>query len=122
MRLYTHSVGRLAEVAAGDWQALDRGGNPFLDYAFLAQLESSGCVGGDSGWSPLHLLLRDADGRLVGAVPRYLKAHSWGEFIFDWSWAQSYARAGLDYYPKHLAAVPFTPVTGVKGMAERSFG
>ena len=51
-------------------------------------------------------------GRLVGAVPRYLKAHSWGEFIFDWSWAQSYARAGLDYYPKHLAAVPFTPVTG----------
>ena len=112
MRLHTHSVGRLAEVAAEDWQALDRAGNPFLDYAFLAQLESSGCVGGDSGWWPQHLLLRDGDGRLIGAVPRYLKAHSWGEFIFDWSWAQSYARAGLDYYPKHLAAVPFTPVTG----------
>jgi hypothetical protein len=57
-------------------------------------------------------VLRDAGGRLVGAAPQYVKAHSWGEFIFDWSWAQSYARAGLDYYPKFLSAVPFTPVTG----------
>jgi predicted N-acyltransferase len=112
LRLHTHRVGRLAEVAAEDWQALDRAGCPFLDHGFLAELETSGCVGADSGWHPHHLLLRDADGRLAGAVPRYLKTHSWGEFIFDWSWAQSYARAGLDYYPKQLAAVPFTPVAG----------
>jgi predicted N-acyltransferase len=112
LRLHTHRVGRLAEVAAEDWQALDRAGCPFLDHGFLAELETSGCVGADSGWHPHHLLLRDADGRLTGAVPRYLKTHSWGEFIFDWSWAQSYARAGLDYYPKQLAAVPFTPVAG----------
>ncbi len=112
MRLHTQRVGRLAEVAAEEWQALDRAGSPFLDHGFLAELETSGCVGADSGWHPHHLLLRDADGRLAGAVPRYLKTHSWGEFIFDWSWAQSYARAGLDYYPKQLAAVPFTPVAG----------
>jgi predicted N-acyltransferase len=112
LRLHTQRVGRLAEVAAEEWQALDRAGSPFLDHGFLAELETSGCVGADSGWHPHHLLLRDADGRLAGAVPRYLKTHSWGEFIFDWSWAQSYARAGLDYYPKQLAAVPFTPVAG----------
>jgi predicted N-acyltransferase len=69
-------------------------------------------VGGDTGWSPRHLLLRDDAGRLVGAVPAYEKQHSWGEFVFDWHWAQAYARLGLDYYPKLLAAIPFTPVTG----------
>jgi predicted N-acyltransferase len=112
LRLRIDVVGRLAEVSAADWDALDAAGNPFLAHAFLEALEACGCVGGDSGWEPSHLLAHDADGRLVGAAPRYLKAHSWGEFVFDWSWAQSYARVGLAYYPKHLAAVPFTPVTG----------
>jgi predicted N-acyltransferase len=112
VRLQAHVAGRLAEVPAGDWDALDAGGNPFLAHAFLAALEDCGCVGEASGWIPNHLLLRDDAGRLVGAAPRYLKAHSWGEFVFDWSWAQSYARAGLDYYPKQLVAVPFTPVSG----------
>ena len=112
MRLHTNIIGRLAELPAADWDALDTAGNPFLSHAFLEALEACGCVGGDSGWEPHHLLLREESGRLVGAVPRYRKAHSWGEFVFDWSWAQSYARAGLAYYPKHLAAVPFTPVTG----------
>jgi predicted N-acyltransferase len=112
LRLRTATVERLADVSAAEWDALDAGGNPFLSHAFLEALESCGCVAGDSGWEPRHLLLLDDAGRLLGAVPRYLKAHSWGEFVFDWSWAQSYARAGLDYYPKQLAAVPFTPVTG----------
>jgi predicted N-acyltransferase len=111
LRLHTDIVTRLADVPATDWDALDTAGNPFLAHAFLEALESRGCVGGDSGWYPNHLLLHD-DGQLVGAVPRYLKAHSWGEFVFDWSWAQSYQRAGLDYYPKQLGAVPYTPVTG----------
>jgi predicted N-acyltransferase len=112
LRLRTDIAASLAEVSAADWDGLDGAGNPFLSHAFLEALESHGCVGGDSGWQPRHLLLRDDADRLVGAVPRYLKAHSWGEFVFDWSWAQAYARAGLAYYPKHLAAVPFTPVTG----------
>lgn len=112
MRLHADIAGRLADVPAEEWNALDTAGNPFLGHGFLEALESCGCVGGDSGWLPHHLLLHDDSGRLAGAVPCYLKAHSWGEFVFDWSWAQSYARAGLAYYPKQLAAIPFTPVTG----------
>jgi predicted N-acyltransferase len=112
MRLHADHAGRLAEIQASEWDALDAGGNPFLSHGFLEALEACGCVGGDTGWEPQHLVLRNDDGVLVGAVPRYAKAHSWGEFIFDWSWAQSYARAGLAYYPKQLSAIPFTPVTG----------
>jgi len=112
MRAQAEIVERIADVPAAEWDALDASGNPFLRHAFLEALEVSGCVGGDSGWLPRHLVLRDDAGLLLGAVPQYLKLHSWGEFIFDWSWAQSYARAGLDYYPKLLSAVPFTPVTG----------
>ena len=112
MRLRAETAGRLDSVPAGDWDALDGHGNPFLSHAFLEALEGCGCVGGDSGWQPRHLLLRDDAGALLGAVPRYAKEHSWGEFVFDWSWAQAYARAGLAYYPKQVAAVPFTPVSG----------
>jgi hypothetical protein len=112
LRLHEDTAASLADVPASEWDALDTAGNPFLSHAFLEALESCGCVGGDSGWVSRHLLVRDETGVLVGAVPRYLKAHSWGEFVFDWSWAQSYARAGLAYYPKQLTAVPFTPVTG----------
>ena len=112
MRAQAEIVEQIADVPATEWDALDPSGHPFLRHAFLEALEVSGCIGGDSGWRPRHLVLRGDDGRLLGAVPQYLKLHSWGEFIFDWSWAQSYARAGLDYYPKLLSAVPFTPVTG----------
>jgi uncharacterized protein len=119
MRLRAETVGRLAAIDAAEWDALDAGGNPFLSHAFLEALEASGCVGGDTGWEPAHLVLRDERGMLAGAVPRYAKAHSWGEFIFDWSWAQAYARAGFDYYPKQLAAIPFTPVTGPRLLARR---
>ena len=117
MRAPAAFVQRIADVPAADWDALDPAGNPFLRHAFLEALESSACVGGDSGWYPRHLVLRDPDGGLIGAVPQYLKAHSWGEFIFDWNWAQSYARAGLEYYPKLLSAIPFTPVTGPRLLA-----
>jgi predicted N-acyltransferase len=106
-------VERIAEVDARQWDALDASGHPFLKHAFLDALESTGCVGVDTGWIPAHLVVRDTRAkRVVAAVPQYLKTHSWGEFVFDWSWAQSYARAGLDYYPKQLAAIPFTPVSG----------
>jgi predicted N-acyltransferase len=112
MRVLATLVEGIAEVPAAAWDALDPSGHPFLRHAFLAALESSGCVGGDTGWVPRHLLLRDDEDRMLAAVPQYIKLHSWGEFIFDWSWAQSYERAGLEYYPKLLSAIPFTPVTG----------
>jgi hypothetical protein len=112
MPLQAQIAERVADVSAAEWDALDPTGNPFIRHSFLEALESSGCVGAETGWHPRHLCVRDDDGRLVAAVPLYLKDHSWGEFIFDWSWAQSYARAGLDYYPKLLSAVPFTPVSG----------
>jgi uncharacterized protein len=113
MPLEAAIVGRIADVDAAAWDALDATGHPFVRHAFLDALEATGCVGVDTGWIPAHLLVREADGgRLVAAVPQYLKTHSWGEFVFDWSWAQAYLRAGLEYYPKQLAAIPFTPVTG----------
>lgn len=86
--------------------------NPFLSYAFLSALEDSGCVGGRSGWSPVHLTVRDGEGRLAAAAPVYLKSHSQGEYVFDHGWAEAYIRAGGSYYPKLQVAVPFTPATG----------
>jgi predicted N-acyltransferase len=113
MPLKAEVIAHIAEVPAADWDALDLSGHPFLKHAFLDALEATGCVGDTTGWLPAHIVVRDeVTRRLVAAVPQYLKTHSWGEFVFDWSWAQSYLRAGLDYYPKQLAAIPFTPVTG----------
>lgn len=101
----------LARLPAAEWDAL-AGAQPFLRHAFLASLEDSGSVGGDSGWQAQHLLLRDADGRLLAAMPAYRKQHSYGEYVFDMAWADACRRAGIAYYPKLLAAVPFTPVQG----------
>ena len=123
MPLKAEVIGRIADVDAGEWDALDPSGHPFTRHAFLDTLESTGCVGEDTGWIPAHLVVRDsrkANARVVAAVPQYLKTHSWGEFVFDWSWAQSYLRAGLDYYPKQLAAIPFTPVTGPRLLIDAS--
>jgi predicted N-acyltransferase len=86
--------------------------NPFVSHAFLSALEDSGCVGGRSGWTPLHVVVEDPAQTLLGAVPCYLKSHSMGEYVFDHSWADAYTRAGGRYYPKLQVAVPFTPVTG----------
>jgi predicted N-acyltransferase len=92
--------------------------SPFLRHAFLEALESSGCVGPDTGWQPLHLLAEDTQGRLLGAVPLYAKSHSYGEYVFDWAWADAHERAGLRYYPKLLGALPFTPVPGTRLLAD----
>jgi len=86
--------------------------NPFVLHAFLHALEASQCVGARTGWLPQHLLLEAADGRLLGAVPAYLKSHSQGEYVFDHAWADAYERAGGDYYPKLQVSVPFTPAAG----------
>ena len=105
-----HVLASLAEVPAAEWDALT-GGQPFLRHAFLHGLETTGCVGGDTGWLPRHVILRH-DGRCVAAAPLYEKDHSFGEFVFDWAWARAYEQHGLRYYPKLLCAVPFTPVAG----------
>lgn len=89
------------------------GSQPFVRHEFLHALERTGCVGGRSGWLPQHLLLR-RDGQLRAALPLYIKHHSYGEYVFDWAWADAYARHGLRYYPKLLTAIPFTPVTGAR--------
>ncbi len=102
----------IGEVAAGEWNALAGGAHPFLRHEFLNALEASGCVSAETGWQPCHLLLLDKKDATVGAMPLYLKNHSRGEFVFDWAWAAAYQRAGYDYYPKLLNAVPFTPVAG----------
>ena len=83
---------------------------PFLKHAFLKAAEQSGSATPESGWTPRHLTLYE-DGKLRAAMPLYEKSHSWGEFVFDWAWAQAYERAGLDYYPKLVSAIPFTPAS-----------
>ena len=103
-------VERLADVPSTQWDAL-AGSYPFLRHAFLDALERTGCVGDDAGWSPCHVTAWDGDA-LVGAMPLYAKTHSYGEYVFDWSWADAYQRHGLHYYPKLLCAIPFTPATG----------
>ena len=105
-------VAGISQVDAQAWDALTDG-SPLLSHAFLSALEDTGCVGEGTGWQPYPLLVRDA-GKLVGAMPLYLKGHSYGEYVFDWAWAEAYARNGLAYYPKLLAAIPFTPITGAR--------
>ena len=105
-------VDRLCDITSEKWNALlpaDAG--PFLRYEFLSGLEETGCVGANTGWQVAHLLLKDGD-QLIGAMPLYLKQHSYGEFVFDWSWAQAYEQQGMKYFPKALCAIPFTPVQG----------
>jgi predicted N-acyltransferase len=102
--------GRIDALGVDEWDRLVPG-QPFLRHAFLDALARHGAVGGDSGWHPRYLVAREA-GRLLGAVPLFLKEHSFGEFIFDWAWADAYRRYGLEYYPKLVAAAPYTPASG----------
>ncbi len=113
-------VDDLATIGRDRWDALvardaaDRGtrANPFVAYAFLSALHETGCASAETGWDVHYLVLDGPGGALAGAVPLYRKAHSYGEYVFDWAWADAYRRHGLPYYPKLLGAIPFTPVTG----------
>lgn len=109
--LVARRLSAIDEVRASDWNALELGGVPFVRHEFLAALEHNRCVGPGTGWTPQHVIVEHG-ARLVGALPLYAKTHSWGEFVFDFSWAQAYSRHGLDYYPKLVSATPFTPATG----------
>jgi len=98
-------------VARGEWNGLAAGSSPFLKWDWLDSLEQSGCVNDKTGWLPQHIIVEKA-GALIGACPMYLKLHSMGEFVFDYEWAEAAHHAGIQYYPKMLVGVPFTPVTG----------
>jgi len=103
---------RLSDISASEWNALlPKDAGPFLRHEFLSALEDTDCVGGNTGWQVTHLVLKDGR-KLLGAMPLYLKQHSYGEYVFDWSWAQAYEQQGMEYFPKALCAIPFTPVQG----------
>lgn len=111
----------LAGIPRESWNSLHGSEHPFLSHEFLSALEAHGCVIPARGWKPWHLPLYDGE-RLVAAAPAYLKGHSWGEFVFDWSWAGAHDSAGLDYYPKLICAVPFSPVTGPRVLSASKVG
>ena len=101
------------DIAREDWNSLAGDAYPFLDHAFLDLAEHTGSVSPDAGWTPRHLTISES-GKLRAALPLYEKSHSWGEFVFDWAWANAYEQAGFDYYPKLVSAVPFTPATSTR--------
>jgi len=100
------------DVSPCEWDACAGSGNPFVSHAFLAALEDSGSVSPNNGWLPRHLAIIGENEKIWGCVPLYLKSHSYGEYVFDWGWADAFEQAGGRYYPKLQAAIPFTPVTG----------
>lgn len=103
----------VGQVGAADWDALAGDDDPFAEHAFLSALEDSGSVGGRSGWRPTHVLVHEGTS-LVGALPLYRKEHSYGEYIFDFAWANASARLGAPYYPKLVGMTPLTPATGTR--------
>ncbi|WP_312044099.1 GNAT family N-acetyltransferase [Erwinia sp.] len=111
---------QLADLPASQWDALLPDDQPFLRHAFLSTLEESGSLGKGTGWQPEHLLWEE-QGEIRAALPGYRKSHSMGEYVFDHAWADACQRAGLPYYPKWLAAVPFSPVTGARLLGDRAF-
>ena len=104
-------IDSLAELSPRAWNSLPGTDNPFLRYEFLAALETHGCVGDETGWIP-QFMVAERDEALIGAVPLYIKYHSFGEFVFDWAWAHAYQNSGRAYYPKLVVAIPFTPISG----------
>src|SRR5487761_203442 len=109
VRAKVHSS--IDDIEPREWNALTGADCPFVRHEFLAALEHTGCVGAGTGWEPFAITLRDDLG-LAAAAPAYVKTHSYGEFVFDFAWAQAYSRNGRRYYPKLVVAVPFTPATG----------
>ncbi|UGQ47928.1 GNAT family N-acetyltransferase [Massilia endophytica] len=122
MNYRTGVISSLEEAGEAAWTALlakqepDRAPNPFLSFAFLHALHESGSASADTGWQPQYLVLWQGE-ELAAAMPLYVKSHSYGEYVFDWAWADAYHRNGIEYYPKLLSAIPFTPVTGPRLLA-----
>jgi predicted N-acyltransferase len=110
--MQTRIIEAIDQIDPDSWNSLASNDNPFIRHEFLATLEETGCASAATGWLPLHILCESAEGKLLGALPLYLKNNSYGEFVFDFAWANAYNQAGLNYYPKLVSAVPFTPATG----------
>lgn len=106
-------INSIEKIEIEKWNAVAGTDYPFLRYEFLHALEASNSVDAERGWQPKHLLI-ESDDTLIAVLPLYLKTHSFGEYVFDHGWAQAYERHGLDYYPKLLSAIPFTPATGAR--------
>ena len=127
MQIYrTEVITQLSDIDADDWHKLRdangyQAGNVFLSHNWLNAMQIHGCVDNRSirntGWQPEFIVLKDEDGRLAAACPLYRKFHSYGEYVFDWAWANAYEQHGLKYYPKLLSAIPFTPVCGQRLLA-----
>ena len=111
-------VESIEEIGIEVWNNLAGTDNPFTRYEFLHALESSGSTTAATGWQPFHVLVTESDTEIeiydqpIAVMPLYLKSNSWGEYVFDWSWAEAYARHGIDYYPKFVTSIPFTPSCG----------
>lgn len=111
-------ISSIHRIEAQQWNALWPADHPFVRHEFLAALEDSGSTGSQTGWQPHHMLVK-AGGRLLAAAPLFIKSHSYGEYVFDWAWADAYQQHGLAYYPKLVNAIPFTPATGPRlGLAK----
>ena len=107
--MYATVIENISDIDAARWNELVSADAPFLSHEFLSALESTGCVSSQTGWVPQHIILTDkprGKGQLLGASPLYLKSHSYGEYVFDWAWADAYQRAGLEYYPKLQENLP----------------
>ena len=113
-------VESIEEIGSEIWNGLAGIDNPFTRYEFIHSLESTGCTTDDSGWKPYHILVTENDvetqssRRAIAAMPLYLKNNSWGEYVFDWSWAEAYTRHGMNYFPKFVTSIPFTPSVGTR--------
>ena len=103
------------EITPAAWDAL-ADGTPLLSHAFFSALENSGSIGQGTGWLPRPLIVTQGE-KLLGVMPLFLKSHSYGEYVFDWAWADAYHRSGMEYYPKLLSAIPFSPVTSSRLLA-----
>jgi predicted N-acyltransferase len=121
-KLSVRAHGAISDIGREAWDVCAGADNPFVGYDFLWACEESGCVAAEQGWAPRHLSVADAADKVVGVMPLYLKGHSQGEYVFDHAWADAFERAGGDYYPKLLSAVPFTPVTGPRLLSPEPTG
>ncbi|NIO11216.1 MAG: GNAT family N-acetyltransferase [Deltaproteobacteria bacterium] len=116
-KLTVRVLKKVSDVQRDDWDHLLKGGSPFLRWDWLDALEKTGCASSKTGWLPQHIVI-EKKGKPVAACPMYLKGHSMGEFVFDHEWAHFATRSGIQYYPKMLVAVPFTPVTGMRFLTD----
>ena len=118
MTLHLEILDSIQSISQQDWDNLTDA-SPLISHAFFSAFEHTQCVGAQSGWQPNPLVVKN-QGKLVGAMPLYLKYHSYGEYVFDWSWAEAYQQSGFNYYPKLVCALPFTPITSPRLLGDSS--